>query len=208
MTRRSPATLAARVAALEARLRGLERDARPAGRRSPEVDSGSAERGTAEWVVAGLRARVRRPRSGAGGKVAFGGAVFLGYGAHYEWQGDREVAGLLAGDWEDAAVAFAALGHRVRLEIVRALLAGVHEVADLAKVPGMGTSGQLYHHLRQLQAGGWVRLQQRNRYVLVPDRAVAALILVGALRGTIHAERGTRSRSPASSRKGGERGRQ
>jgi DNA-binding HxlR family transcriptional regulator len=61
----------------------------------------------------------------------------------------------------------------VRLDIVRALIHGVHDVSELQRQPGLGTSGQLYHHLRELQAAGWVRQHERSRYLVVPDRVVA-----------------------------------
>jgi hypothetical protein len=53
-------------------------------------------------------------------------------------------------------------------------------VGELQRLPGLGTSGQLYHHLRQLQAAGWIRQVQRNHYVVVPDRTVAVLVMLAA----------------------------
>src|SRR5262245_31623593 len=85
---------------------------------------------------------------------------------------------MLDQDWSAFAASFAALGHRVRLELLRALLRGVREVAELQRLPGLGTSGQLYHHLRQLQAAGWIRQLQRNHYAVVPDRTVAVLVIL------------------------------
>jgi hypothetical protein len=47
----------------------------------------------------------------------------------------------------------------------------------------IGTMGQLYHHLRELQATGWVRQRQRSRYLVVPDRVVCVLLMVGIVTG-------------------------
>lgn len=169
-----------RIASLEARLTRLEKRlaAPPA---APRHDP------RRYWQLEGLRARdarakpgARRGRSVGGGRVGFAGLVDTGDGHHYEWQGEQAVATMLAQDWGSFAAAFAALGHRVRLELLRALLRGTHEVAELQRLPGLGTSGQLYHHLRQLQAAGWIRQLQRNHYAVVPDRTVAALVMLGA----------------------------
>ena len=170
-----------RIAALEARLARLERGLAPPAAAAPQ--SRDPRR---YWQLEGLRTRAAAepaPRSGrgravGGGRVGFAGLVDTGDGRHYEWQGERVVAAMLGEDWGAFAGSFAALGHRVRLELLRALLRGTREVAELQRLPGLGTSGQLYHHLRQLQAAGWIRQLQRNHYAVVPDRTVAALVII------------------------------
>jgi transposase-like protein len=70
----------------------------------------------------------------------------------------------------------------VRLRLVQLLLNGMGAVADLAAQPGMGTSGQLYHHLRELEATGWLHSSQRGRYALRPERIVALMAVLTAAR--------------------------
>jgi hypothetical protein len=51
-------------------------------------------------------------------------------------------------------------------------------VQDLTGLDGVGTSGQVYHHLRLLTAAGWVRAQGGGRYEVPVARTVP---LLGAL---------------------------
>ena len=46
----------------------------------------------------------------------------------------------------------------------------------------MGTSGQLYHHLRELEATGWLHSPQRGVYALRPERIVALMAMLTAAR--------------------------
>ena len=74
----------------------------------------------------------------------------------------------------------AALGNPVRLEIVRRLLLGEVTVQQLQEMPELGTTGQLYHHLRELQAAGLVMQRRRGRYGVAPDKVVPSLIIIAA----------------------------
>lgn len=131
------------------------------------------------WVLQVLRER----RFGDAGDVVFAGVVDTPGTGRVEWQVQRPVEELLGDDWDEIAPAVAALGHPVRLEIVRALLLGSHGVAELQQLPGVGTSGQLYHHLRELQHSGWVRQERRNYYLIPADRVLPALVIVAAAAG-------------------------
>jgi DNA-binding HxlR family transcriptional regulator len=178
--------LTRRLDALEARLRQLEGSARRVGR-----GGGTAsDRG---WILEGLRAQLpaRGKKRLPPGRLGYGGIVHTPDGAHYEWRGEHPVEELLDSEWSEMARAFGALGHRVRLDILRALVRGIHDVSELQRQPGLGTSGQLYHHLRELQAAGWVRQQERSRYRLVPDRVVAVLLMVGIAMGPDHRPEGS-----------------
>jgi hypothetical protein len=61
-------------------------------------------------------------------------------------------AGLVASRWDISGVA-----HPVRLQLLQALLSGAQTKAALEQLEGIGTTGQLYHHLKALEEGGWVR---------------------------------------------------
>jgi len=87
---------------------------------------------------------------------------------------------LLDADWDTAAEPLAALGHPVRLAVLRGVLTGLHTTSELAALDRLGTTGQLYHHLRQLQAAGWLRSTGRGRYDVPATRVIPLLVIVTA----------------------------
>lgn len=134
------------------------------------------------WALTGLRSRLTAHPSTADGAVMLVGAVTLPTGAPVVWQQAAGSAGLFEVEWEDRASAFAALGHPVRLELLRRVLAGVHATADLATIETLGTTGQLHHHLRQLLSSGWLKQSGRGSYEVPAGRVVpllACLVAVG-----------------------------
>jgi hypothetical protein len=168
--------LAERVAALEAQVAELAR-ARP---HQPPAPSSGADEAPDEdqfWVLDGLR---RRAPDGA---VLYAGDVPLPTGEHYRWQWARLVPELVATDWTDLAAALAALGNPVRLRLLQRVLTGTRTAAELAGGDELGTTGQLYHHLRQLVAAGWLHSSGRGQYAVPAERVVPLLaILMGAQR--------------------------
>lgn len=163
-------TVDERMAALEARVDRLEATLadRPPAPADPE--------GTF-WALEGLKERLPEP-----GGVLFTGAVTLADGHRAEWQQGFDLAGVLDAFDEEAAAALSALAHPIRLLIVRQLLDGERSVAQLGAHEGMGTSGQLYHHLRQLASAGWLRSSSRGRYRVPTERVVPILAILAAVR--------------------------
>lgn len=90
---------------------------------------------------------MRAPGSGA---VLFTGLAVLPTKARFEWQQEAHVEALLETDWSPAADVLAALGHPVRLVLLREVLRGAQTVGELGALEALGTSRQIYHHLRQL----------------------------------------------------------
>ena len=132
------------------------------------------------WALNGLRERIGDDSSGA---VLYTGTVDLPTGEHYDWQYGTPVDDLLEADWSEWAGTLGALGHPVRLLLLRRVLAGTRKAADLAADESLGTTGQLYHHLRQLVAAGWLRSAARGQYAVPGERVVPLLaILSGAHR--------------------------
>lgn len=130
------------------------------------------------WALEGLKERVSEP-----GAVLLTGAVTLPDGRTAHWQESAGTDDLLAGDWADHADAFAALGHPVRLRLLARVLAGVSTAHDLMDTEGVGTTGQVYHHLRQLVAAGWLRAVGGGRYEVPVGRVVPLLVnVLGARR--------------------------
>jgi DNA-binding transcriptional ArsR family regulator len=185
-----------RLLALEARMRALEALVAPRGDEAspacatvapshppavagtePPAPPASGEEG-ALWALGGL---LRRLGAGQGG-VVYAGRYSHPAGGEVQWQMGRPQQVLLDEDWSELAPRLAALGHPVRLRLAQLLLQGMGAVADLAAQPGMGTSGQLYHHLRELEATGWLHSPQRGVYALRPERIVALMAMLTAAR--------------------------
>jgi hypothetical protein len=158
------------MASVEERLAALE--ARVFGERA-----GTAGPAPVFWALEQLRELAPSP-----GAVLFTGTVDLPTGEHYEWQLGTPVQRLLEEDWSDLGTTLAALGHPMRLRLLREILGGRHATTELADVEGLGTTGQLYHHLRQLTAAGWLRAGTRGQYAVPPERVVPLLVILAAAR--------------------------
>ncbi|QNE23124.1 winged helix-turn-helix transcriptional regulator [Kribbella qitaiheensis] len=90
---------------------------------------------------------------------------------------------VLDADWTEWAGALAALGNPVRLTLLQQILRGTSTVNALSEVQGLGTSGQIYHHLRQLTAEGWLHTPSRGVFAVPPPRVVALMTILAALEG-------------------------
>jgi hypothetical protein len=123
------------------------------------------------WVLDGLRTRDDE-------SVVFAGDVPTAAGP-VTWQYGLPAEALLApdeGSVDTASSRLAALGHPVRLRLLLAVLRGTSSPAELAEVPGTGTSGQIYHHVRTLTAAGWLRSSGRGRVQVPAERVVPLLV--------------------------------
>ena len=117
------------------------------------------------------------------GALIYAGHVHLPTGEHWAWKEFEDTTSLLAADWEGTAPMLAALGHPLRLSILRAVLHGKRTTAELQADPTLAAGGKLYHHLRDLQAGGWLILQGRGQYTVPAERVLALLVIVQAAGG-------------------------
>ncbi|MEU0648809.1 ArsR/SmtB family transcription factor [Streptomyces umbrinus] len=151
-----------RVAELERRLDALE-SSEPA----PRAGDGDF------WALEGLKAQLADVERGG---VLFTGSVRLPTEERYEWQYGMTTDQLLDADWSEAADVFAALGHPMRLRLLREIVGGRRTATELAGLDDVGTSGQIYHHLRQLTAAGWLRQAGRGRYEIPGSRVVPLLV--------------------------------
>jgi DNA-binding transcriptional ArsR family regulator len=163
--------LAERLDRLEQRVAALEATSTPAAAPAPEPTVGTGPL----WALDALKARVAEP-----GAVLFTGSVTLSGPRRYDWQQGFETGPLLDEDWAPAAERLTALAHPVRLALLQAVLRGIDTATELAGVEGLGTSGQLYHHLRQLVAAGWLRSPARGRYEVPAGRVVPLLVVLAA----------------------------
>lgn len=161
--------LAARVAALETALRASPPSARTL---APRLDAGTY------WILDRLT-----ESSAKGGEIAYAGAVTTPTGEQYLWQRQAEAGRVFAQDWTALSHVLAALGHPVRLKLLQHLLSGQTTKAELERIEGLGTTGQLYHHLKALQDAGWVRSLERGTYGVPGERVVPLLAMLVAASG-------------------------
>lgn len=164
MTERS---LVERLTELERRVTRLESGGTP--RQVPDTET--------FWALEALKQRMDAP-----GGVLFTGAVDLPTGEHIEWQQGYGTEDLLADDWSARAPVFGALAHPVRLLLLREILHGARTTAELSAHERLGTTGQLYHHLRQLASAGWLRATARGQYTIPGERVVPLLVALAATR--------------------------
>ncbi|GGZ85876.1 ArsR/SmtB family transcription factor [Streptomyces bluensis] len=160
-----------RVADLERRLAALEN----AQRTAPQPDASDF------WALNGLKEQLAELGATDGG-VLFTGAVRLPTGERYEWQHGTLTEDLVDEDWTRAAEPLAALGHPVRLRLLREILGGRRTAAELAELDEVGTTGQIYHHLRQLSGAGWLHTTARGRYEVPAGRVVPLLVALSTAR--------------------------
>lgn len=189
--------LTTRVDALEARVAALEAATPDASRAAPvaappvatpappaapiDVPSDAPTDEGTFWALHGLSARIGRPASSGG--VMIVGDVTTPAGDAAGWQYAQTTDDLLAADWAALAPVLAALGHPVRLALLRAVLDGTRTVRELTEAVDVGSTGQVYHHLRQLQAAGWLRAASGGEHVVPAERLVPLLTtLLGAPR--------------------------
>lgn len=160
-----------RIEALERRVAALEAQGSH-GRTSEPTGDGDDEQ---FWALEGLRARAADP-----GAVMMVGSVQTPKGHEAQWQMAAQVDELFGSDFADRAEALSALAHPVRLRIVQRFMTDAGTVQDLARTGDFGTSGQIYHHLRQLTSHGWLRAAGGGNYEVPIARVVPLLtILLG-----------------------------
>lgn len=161
-----------RLAALEERVAALE--AAPVETApGPRHDAGPED--DTFWALDGLRSRTSEP-----GAVMMVGSVRDPKGTEARWQFTGSADELFASDFAERAESLSALAHPVRLRIVQRLMTDAETVQDLAQTGEFGTSGQIYHHLRQLTSNGWLRPAGSGRYQVPVARVVPLLtILLG-----------------------------
>jgi hypothetical protein len=117
------------------------------------------------------------------GVVLYAGTVALPSGAQYVWQRQDTTKELLGQDWQNLSETLAALGHPMRLSILKYALGEERSTQDFMSLPDMGTTGQLFHHIKALQDAGWLRSLQRGLYGVPGERVIPLLAILAAARG-------------------------
>ncbi len=96
---------------------------------------------------------------------------------------ERDAHALFALSHDGSLRVLAVLASAPRLALYRAALGGPVTSAELMAAAGLNTTGQLYHHLRELLGVGLMMQEGRDRYVLVQDRLAATCAILGAALG-------------------------
>jgi hypothetical protein len=167
-------TVLARIKALEARVEALETSPKSAAKSTGKSTEKSETSQDQFWALD------RITKDHPEGAIVFAGHVKLPTGEQYAWQQTELTDAQLKANWDEAAPMLAALGHPVRLALLRAVLHGNHSTADLQANPEFAAAGKLYHHLRELQATNWLVLEGRGRYVVPAQRIVPLLVILRA----------------------------
>lgn len=120
------------------------------------------------------------------GSVFYAGTAFLQeQGLRWEPQ-ERQTAELLGLPAEKAAKILAALGHKQRLDILKAVLEGPLTGSELVERLRMGTTGQLYHHLKALLGADLLVQEPGGRYAVPTSRQLPFLLLLAAVGDLLH----------------------
>jgi DNA gyrase subunit B len=115
-----------------------------------------------------------------------GGVFYSGHYRHnklwYRWEPqERRLDQLLALDGDKVAKVLSALGHKQRLDILKSVILEPLTGAELVERLNMGTTGQLYHHIKALLGSDLLVQEERGgRYSLSGHRALPLLLLLAA----------------------------
>lgn len=94
------------------------------------------------------------------GKVTCGGGHQKWWSIRYE----EAVTRLLSNPDYKVAQILSVLGSEVRLAILRCLLGTPRTAAEIVAEVGLKTTGQAYHHLRELERGGYIEQRSGGQY--------------------------------------------
>ncbi|CAM00953.1 DNA-binding transcriptional ArsR family regulator [Saccharopolyspora erythraea NRRL 2338] len=115
----------------------------------------------------------------SGGSVEYRGR--LAEPVELEWTIHVDPARVMQLDDGPRADVLAALGHPARAAVVRLLAGeGPQNAAALQAAAGLGSTGQLYHHLKSLTSCGLVEQDKRGSYRLRAQATIPALVLLTA----------------------------
>lgn len=175
---------AERLAAIEARLAALESQHATIPVSTSAINAAAKLTAADDrfWALNELnRQHLAKPDDR--GAVLYAGTVALPSGAQYVWQRQASTREILESDWHATTESFAALAHPVRLSILKHALGQDRSTQDFLALPDMGTTGQLFHHIKALQDAGWLRSLQRGTYGVPGERVVPLLAMLTAARG-------------------------
>jgi len=105
----------------------------------------------------------------------------------YRWELERSAADLLVVNEDVVARILAAIGHRQRLLILKAILDKPSSAAELVTSLNLGTTGAAYHHLNVLQAADLVIQEGRGTFTVQPHRVSAIFAILAGVESAAQA---------------------
>lgn len=100
----------------------------------------------------------------------------------FRWEPkERQFEQLLHIDTEKISKIVSALGSKPRLDILTAILTESLTGAEIVEKLSLGTTGQLYHHLKALQGADLLSQDKNGRYTLPDHRKLPLLLLLSAV---------------------------
>jgi DNA gyrase subunit B len=99
----------------------------------------------------------------------------------YRWDQQGSVETLLSQDDDMASRLLAAIGHRQRLAILKAILNRPTTAAELVGALDLGTTGAAYHHLNVLQSADLITQENRGVFVVQPHRVSAIYAILAGI---------------------------
>ncbi|MEU3623960.1 transcriptional regulator [Amycolatopsis coloradensis] len=132
-----------------------------------------------ERVAALEEQSLASPPSGPAGLVGYRGE--LTDPVELRWAINVTPGPMLALDDGPRVEVLAALSSAARVALVRTLAEkGVQSAPALQEAAGLGSPGQLYHHLKALTGAGIVEQDKRGSYRLRPTATIPVLVLLTA----------------------------
>ena len=118
-------------------------------------------------------------QDGLGGALVYAGDFRSGQG-NGAWHVERPIPFLANYSAETLATLLSALSHPQRLSIIQLLLRGPHDRQQVQEALGIGSAGQLYHHLNSLLEAGVVVQERRGVYGLARKGIIPLLVIMAA----------------------------
>ncbi|WP_125806828.1 helix-turn-helix transcriptional regulator [Actinoplanes sp. ATCC 53533] len=97
------------------------------------------------------------------------------------WQVERDWAEIRSAPPEHSATVLAALANPTRVRIAVELLRHGRTTAELAKRLDQPSSGQLFHHLKELLAAGVIHQPERGTYAVRHQHVIPLLAVLSAV---------------------------
>lgn len=165
--------LDARLRDVEEKLSGGGNDAQEnshdAGVTQPKLPASSNAQDL--WALNELGQRYDQPA------VMFAGTAET-EGGPVMWQYERFSEHLMDTDAFAVSPALEAIAHPIRLTLLLAIINGTTTSAQLGELEQVGTSGQVYHHLSQLNAAGWIRSVKRGQWEVPATKVIPLLTII------------------------------
>jgi len=182
-----------RLAALEARIEALEHSHGEGVRspRSPEREPEAA----LQFLDALRRRKGKRYQRGAtAGALGYSGFLRVD-DRRYAWAKELPVPELLDADPADLSHWIAAIASPQRVTLLRELFGRDRTIGEIGAAMGDPSTGQLYHHLKELQAARIVVQVRRGVYRIAPALLIPLLVILAAAVEGVQA-RGTSDLEP------------